>query len=234
MRGTWVNTATVAVGGGLGTVLHNNISPAWQTAAMNGIGLFTLVLGIKMAMASNKVLELVAAISIGGVLGTILQISGGMHGFGEWAQATVGAQGRFSEAIVTCTLLFCVGPMTLLGCLQDSLENKPDLLYVKSAMDGIGAIFFGAAMGIGVVATAALVLIIQGGLSLLAKPLSGLARRTDLLDEASAVGGLMIVSIGFGLLEIRNFPTADYLPAVVLAPLCCLLSEKFGKVKHAS
>ncbi len=240
MRGTWVNVASVAIGGTVGTLLGTAIPVAWQTAAMTGIGLFTLVLGIKMALASKNVLELVAAISIGGVIGTALHFSGGIEAFAEWAQTqatsriTGGATGRFSEAIVTCTILFCVGPMTLLGCLQDALEDKSDILYVKSAMDGISAIFFGAALGIGVVATAAILLVIQGSLSLLARRLRGVKNLPAYIEEASAVGGLLIVSISFGLLQIRQFPTADYLPAILLAPIFAAIQNRMRKTRDAT
>jgi hypothetical protein len=150
------------------------------------------------------------------------------------SRVTGGATGRFSEAIVTCTILFCVGPMTLLGCLQDSLEDKSDILYVKSAMDGISAIFFGAALGVGVVATAVILLVIQGSLSLLARRLRSVKNLTAYIEEASAVGGLLIVSIAFGLLQIRQFPTADYLPAILLAPIFAAVQHRFRRNRDAA
>ena len=119
--------------------------------------------------------------------------------------------------------------MTLLGCVQDAIEKKIDILALKSTMDGIAAIFFAAATGAGILVTALLLLVFQGLLTLLAKPLESIAKDEALLSETSGVGGAILLSTGLGLLEIANLKGANYLPALVLAPVLVIAERKFRR-----
>ena len=148
-----------------------------------------------------------------------------------WAKANLGGTGRFTEAIVATSILFCVGPMTLLGCIQDGLEGKSDLLALKSTMDGIAAVFFAAAMGPGVLVTAVVVLVFQGAITLAAGRLRKFAENASAVAEMSAAGGAILLATGFGLLGIKTLPTANFLPALVLAPL---LAWGLGRIEVKS
>ena len=195
---------------------------------MGGIGLVTFAIGIKMFLDSRNVLIVIASIVIGGVIGLALGIHAGVEAFSRWAQEYFGAGGSstFAEAVLTTSVLFCVGPLTLLGCMQDALEGKIELLAVKSLMDGFGAIIFAAALGPGVLVTAGVVLIFQGLLTLLASPLRRVLHDDKTIAEATAVGGVMMMMIGLNLLQVKlgrfgdlAIPTSNYLPGLLVAAL---------------
>ena len=171
MRGTLLNTATVAGGALVGLAMRNVIPAGWQGVAMSGIGLVVVALGVRMFLPSRNVLAVTIAMAIGGILGTVFGLQHLLISFSEWAKTSLGGTGKFSEAVVTTSVLFCVGPMTLLGCLEDGLEGKIDLLKIKSTLDGVGAVFFAATLGPGVLVTAGVVLVVQGALTLSAKSL---------------------------------------------------------------
>lgn len=234
IRGTLLNTATVVVGSLVGWALGVRVPEEAMQIALAGLGLVTIGIGIKLFLESKNVLVIAFALAVGGILGMALGIQAGLEAFAGWAESSLGelATGRFTEAVVTTSILFCVGPMTLLGCLQDGLEGKIELLAIKSTLDGIGAVFFAATLGPGVLVTALVVLVFQGALTLSASRLRAFARDGELLAEASAVGGTMMVAIGLGLLEIKSLPVANYLPALVLAPLAMLVARRWLPV-HA-
>jgi uncharacterized protein len=219
MRGTLLNTATVTAGALLGLAVGRFVPIGYEPIVISGLGLVTLGLGAKLFLGSKNVLVVAAAVALGGALGHALGLHAGVESLAAWAQATFGGTGRFSEAIITTFVLFCIGPMTLLGCLQDGLERRIELLAVKSTLDGFGAFFFAATLGPGVLVTAALLFLWQGSLTLLARPLRPLAENPALIDELSGAGGAIMLAIGLGLLRVADLPTADYLPALALAPL---------------
>lgn len=231
MRGTLLNTATVAGGALVGLALGKGLPEVYQAIVMQGLGFVTMSIGIKMFLETKNVLIVAASIALGAILGTLLGIQTGLEIFAEWAKVQFGGTnpGRFTEAIVTTSILFCVGPMTLLGCIQDAVERKIDLLALKSTLDGIGAVFFAAAMGPGVLVTAAVVLVFQGLLTLGARPLQGLSKDLDKIAEISAAGGPIMLGIGLGLTGIKSFPTANYLPALLIAPMLVSLARRLEK-----
>jgi hypothetical protein len=204
---------------------------------MNGLGLITVALGLKMFLEAKHILIIAGAIVLGGMIGLALGLQVGIQNFADWAKHVFGGTdaGRFSEAVLTTSILFCVGPMTLLGCLQDGLEGKIDLIAIKSTMDGIAAIFFAAALGRGVLVTAGVVLVVQSTLTFLAKPLKPIASDQELLSEITGSGGVMLMGIGLGagLLNIKEIPVATYLPALVLAPLGVVVMRKMKLRKAA-
>lgn len=220
-KGTALNTATVVVGSVVGLAAGAAVPPEYKVVATAGIGLATLGLGVKMFLETKSVLIVVAAIVLGGVLGLLLRLDEGLRAFAEFAKSTLGAgeDGRFEEGLITASVLFCVGPMTLLGCLQDGLEGKIELLAIKSTLDGFAALFLSATLGAGVLVSALVVLVFQGALTNGATRLKFLARHNDCLAETTAVGGLLLIAIGLGLLEVKSLAAATYLPALVVAPI---------------
>jgi uncharacterized membrane protein YqgA involved in biofilm formation len=231
MRGTLLNTATVGGGALVGLALRHVIPSGWQEVAMSGIGLVVIALGVRMFLPSRNILGVTIAMAVGGILGTIFGLQTGLVAVSEWAKATLGGTGRFSEAVVTTSVLFCVGPMTLLGCLEDGLEGKTDLLKIKSTLDGVGAVFFAATLGPGVLVTAAIVLVVQGALTLSARSLRSFAQDEVLVAEATAVGGIMMIATALGLLGIKSLPVANYLPALALAPAITATGRRWGKAR---
>lgn len=227
MRGTLLNTATVAVGGFIGWRLGNVVPDEMGRLALSGLGLVTVGLGLKQLLGTKSFPGLAVALVVGGVLGHLAGIQVGIDSFAAWAKDALGGTGRFQEAIVLTSVLFCIGPMTLLGCLRDGIEGDIELLAVKSTLDGFAALMFAAAMGPGVLVTAAVVLVFQGTLTLLARPLKRVLEDGALVNEMVAVGGAMLVAIGFGLLEMLKLSVSSYLPALVLAPLFVVMGRRW-------
>ncbi len=177
-------------------------------------------------------MALVAAIAFGGLIGMAIGIQPGLEAFAEWARANLGgSKGTFNEGLITTSILYCVGPMTLLGCLQDALEGKIELLAIKSTLDGISSIFFAAALGSGVLVTALIVLIFQGALTFAARPLKRFAQDGELIDETGAAGGILLMGIGAGMVGIKGLRLETYTPALVLMPLFIVLFRKVSARK---
>jgi uncharacterized membrane protein YqgA involved in biofilm formation len=228
MKGTILNTTTVVAGSIVGLLIGKLISPEAKHIAMDGLAIVTMGIGIKMFFGSKNVLIAAFSIAFGGILGLLFHIQYGIDHLAEWVKTSVGGGGTFTEGLVSSFVLFCVGPLTLLGCIQDGLEGKSELLSLKSTMDGVCAIFLAATLGIGVLFSAAFMLVFQMAITFAARPLSFLRTDPDLLAELEGVGGPIMVAIGLSVLEIKKFPTANYLPALVLAPLLVLLSRRLA------
>ena len=226
MKGTILNTVTVATGSLVGLLIGKFIPESAQQVALGGLGLVTMGLGMKMFLGSKNILIVAGSIALGGIIGLLLGIQVGLENIADWVKHSVGGGGTFSEGFVASCVLFCIGPMTLLGCIQDGLEGKSELLSLKSTMDGVAAIFLAASLGVGVLFSAAFVLIFQGALTLAARPLSSLKSDQGLLAELEGTGGPIMLAIGLSLLNIKKLPTANYLPALVLAPMMVLLSRR--------
>ncbi len=229
MKGTLLNAGTV-VAGSLGGLLVGRVLPAaLGPVAMGALGLVTLGTGLKMFGASKNVPLVAGALVLGGLLGAAVGIAPALEAVGEWVRARVGGGGSFTQGFVTASVLFCVGPMTILGCIEDGLTGRSETLRLKSTLDGVAALFLAAPLGLGgfgVLASALSVLLVQGAITLAARPLSPLRDRPAALAELTGVGGPIVAAIGLSLLEIKRLPVADYLPALVLAPGAALLLER--------
>ncbi|MEL6494172.1 MAG: DUF554 domain-containing protein [Cyanobacteria bacterium J06623_7] len=234
--GTWINVFTVILGTGLGVLLKDIISHKIQTIITQGIGLLTLWIGISMANSMGEVeaggingaILGLLAIALGGVLGELLEIEAKLTVFGDWLKHKFKGQGLFTEGFVASSLLFCVGPMTLLGSFSNGLSGDNTLLVLKSTMDGIISIALANIYGIGVGFSSIVILLYQGGLSLLVGLLGSTvpqAEDSPYLLLISGIGGLMIMGIGCNLLEIAKIRVASFLPAIALAPLVYWLTS---------
>ncbi|KAA0225342.1 DUF554 domain-containing protein [Fimbriimonadia bacterium ATM] len=217
IRGTYLNAATVLGGGLLGLAVGNSLPSDYKTLAQAAIGIGTIAMGIRMFLGTGNSLIPILSLIVGGAIGHLIGIQAGLDALGGYAKDRLGAGGRFQEAFVSSSVLFCVGPMTLLGCLEDGLRKKIDLLSIKSLLDGVSSIFFAASLGPGVLLTVGTVLVVQMPLTLAASKLRPLADRKEILNEVTSVGGLILMVIGLGLLELRSLPSADFLPGLLLA-----------------
>ncbi len=234
LSGTLLNAATVLVGGILGTILGDRLPERIREQVVRGVGLFTLALGMKFALDTGNLLYLLGSIVLGGILGSLAGIDRRLNALGDALQrrfAAPGSTSTVSEAFVTAAIVFCVGPLTFLGSLQNGLTGDSGLLTIKSVLDGFTAIALAATLGWGVLLTIAVILVYQGGLALGASVLAGLLSDAQ-LREMNAVGGLLILGVGLKLLGIRDVKVADFLPAILVAPLLVAavikIKEAFG------
>ncbi|MEX2243704.1 MAG: DUF554 family protein [Fimbriimonadaceae bacterium] len=218
-RGTLLNTLTVLAGAGLGLWVGRNLREDLQAVALTGIGLISVGLGVKLFLETKNILITAIAVIGGGLIGAAVGIDVGVANFAEAMRGAIGGDEHFSDGLITASVLFCVGPMTLLGCIKEGLERDIHLLAVKSVFDMVAAFFLAAGLGVGVLVSAAVVLVVQVLLTALARPLRRLAERPQLAAEASAAGGAIMIAIAINLLDLREVPTEVFLPALFIAPL---------------
>jgi uncharacterized membrane protein YqgA involved in biofilm formation len=221
LSGTLLNALTVLIGGLLGTVLGDRLPERLRENVVRGVGVFTLAMGTKFAIDTSNLLYILGSILIGGVIGSLWGVDRRLNELGAALQrrfASRAGGGTVAEAFVTASIVFCVGPLTFLGSIQNGLTGDAGLLAIKSVLDGFTSIALAATLGWGVLLTIPLILLYQGGLALGASAFAGLLSELQ-LREMSAVGGLLIIGVGLKLLSIRDVKVADYLPAILVAPL---------------
>lgn len=228
LLGTMINTATVLVGSGLGLVAGAWVPEEAKPLTLSAIGIVTIVMGLKMAGRTRQILLAVGCLVIGGLLGIILRIPTGVEALADTVKNLTGGGGRFNEGLITASVLFCIGPMTLLGCLEDGLEGKIEILGLKSTLDLVASFFLAVTLGPGVLASALVVLVFQGALTLAARLLKPLADDQAMIDETTGVGGLILIAIGLNLLDLKKIPTEAFLPALMLAPMGAAALARFS------
>ncbi len=243
--GTVLNVVAVLVGGTVGTLLGDRLPARVRDVVTDGLGLVTLVIGGLNAAAvvdpalvdelgrGVPLLVVLGSVVVGGVLGAAFRLEARLEGLGAVLQRRfAGKEGgpetrrRFIEGYVTASLVFCVGPLTVLGSLEDGMGRGIELLALKSVLDGFAALAFAASLGWGVVASAVTVFTVQGSLTVI-----GIAAG-EVLSEAqvaalTATGGVLLLGVGLRLLRIRTIPVGDLLPALVVAPLLSALLATF-------
>ncbi|HUU45161.1 MAG TPA: DUF554 domain-containing protein [Acidobacteriota bacterium] len=217
MLGTWINTGTVIAGSLIGLAVGDRLPERIRRSILTALGLVTLGIGVQMTLRGTRLFLIIGSLIAGGILGEWIGIERALERFAAWLQARVriGASGRFVQGFVTASLLFCVGPMTVVGAIEDGVTGDASLLVTKSVMDGLAAMALSATTGIGVLFAAGTVLVVQGPLTLLGGALSSLTEPA-VLDQFSAVGGLIILGLGIRLLGLKEIPIANYLPALVI------------------
>ena len=231
MTGTVLNIIAVLIGGSIGTLLGSRLPAKVLETAMHGLGLMGVAIGVVMASGTENFLIPLFSVVVGGILGELLRIDDGLNWLGAQAEARWGGhlgQNRVAgwsvtRAFVTSSLIFCVGPMTILGSIQDGLLGDYELLAIKSALDGFAAIPLAASLGPGVLLSVGTVALVQGGLSTLAMGIGGglgdVSRATPWVFELTAAGGVIIIGIGLSLLELKKIRVANLLPSIAIAPL---------------
>ncbi|MDQ4089358.1 MAG: DUF554 domain-containing protein [Actinomycetota bacterium] len=228
--GTAVNVATVVAGTVAGVVLGDRLPERIRTTVLQVVGLMTVVIGVREAATTHNVVFPLVSLLLGAVVGEALRIEDRLDGVGERLRRRVEGDGadrrdsRFTEGFVAASLLFCVGPLTILGSIRDGLggADASQLLLVKSALDGVVAVVFASTLGWGVGFSALTIVLVQGTLTATA----GAADRVlteRMVTEMTAAGGVMILGIGLRLLDITRVRVASLLPALVLAPLAVAL-----------
>jgi hypothetical protein len=242
--GTIINVVTVLLGGTLGTLLGARLPEKMRETIMHALGLLTIVIGVQLSLETGNVLIVLGSLLLGGLVGELLRIESGIDQVGRWLQERTGGESespaenpsatleggatRFSHAFLTASLVFCVGPMTILGSIQDGLTGDYTLLAVKSTMDGFAALAFASTLGPGVIFSALTVLVYQGALTLGAGWADAVL--TDpMVAEMTATGGVLMLALGLGLLQIKKIRAGNLLPALAFAPAIVAVVKAFSR-----
>ena len=221
MIGVIVNVITVVIGSSIGLLFKKGIPEKVSKAAMTGLGACTLYIGISGSLAGENPLIAIASVVLGAIVGTLLNIDGAINHLAEKVETRFqkkGTQGSIAEGIISATLLFCVGSMTVTGSIQAGLTGDHSLLITKAMLDLVSSMMLASSLGVGVLLSAVAVLIIQGGLVLLAGLIAPLLS-TGAINEMTCAGSILIMMIGINLMGITKIKVADYLPAILFAPI---------------
>jgi len=252
MIGTLLNIATVLAGGAIGLLFGSRFSDGLRKTVVAGLGLFTLAYGIFNFLKTQNPIIVLGSLLVGALLGEWWQVEQGLQNFGKWleirfSRVLAGRSARrsnsengspptrliapskdFVRGFLTASLVFCVGPMTILGSIQDGLSGDYSLLAIKAVLDGFAALAFASTLGMGVLFSVLVILVFQGGISLLAGLLSTVVTPT-MMAEMTAVGGVLLLGIALSsLLEIKPIRVGNFLPALAIAPLVVAILASLG------
>lgn len=246
LNGTIINAAAVAVGSLLGVRMGQKLGARYRSIVLQALGLITILLGIdagalRFADTVERVsplvkdgrtygarlaMAMIVCLILGALIGTALRLHERIEALGAWIHARFSGQDghTFAEGFLTASVIFCIGPLTLLGCLQNGAHGDPSYLYIKSLLDGVCSLALASSLGWGVVASVIVVLVFQGSLSVLAKWFA------EPLDDVSLalmtiVGGIVLLATAFMILEIKKIPVANLLPGIFLPPLIVWIVE---------
>ncbi|MBU8891377.1 MAG: DUF554 domain-containing protein [Bacteroidales bacterium] len=216
MTGTIINAAAILIGSLIGIALNKKLPERFIKIVFHAIGLFTLFIGFYMAMKTNNLFLMVISIVTGGIIGEWINIDKYVNLFGDKMKSKLKSKNsRFSEGLVTAFLLFCMGSVTILGAIEEGLGGEPNLLLAKSVLDGVSSIALAAALGYGVAFSIIPLFIYQGGLTLFASHFGDFFAES-IINELTAVGGLMLIGLGLNILEIKKIKILNMLPGLIV------------------
>ena len=223
MWGTLVNAAVIIAGGLIGTVFNRSLPQRYLSIIFQGMGLFVVVLGVSMSIKMEHVLICVFSLLLGGLSGELLKIDKQLNTFGEWLKRNFRFKSeRFTEGFVSASLIYCIGAMAVLGAIEEGAGNFPTILLTKSVMDGFSSIAFAAALGVGVIFSSIPVAVYQGIITLIAFLFAD-SLNMSIVNELSAVGGILIIGLGINILEIKDIKVVNLLPALVFVIVLMLI-----------
>ncbi|HEB65466.1 MAG TPA: DUF554 domain-containing protein [Chloroflexi bacterium] len=234
MTGTLINITTVLLGSALGIAFGARLPARVRQTVVAGLGLFTAAIGLQMFFETQNALIVLGSLLIGSLLGEWWHIEENLARLGGWLERHFTSpdpeaeSSRFVRGFLTASILFCVGPMTILGSIQDGLTGDYSLLAIKAVLDGFASLAFASTLGVGVAFSSLVILVYQGGLSLLAAQAQALIS-DPMMTEMTAVGGVLLVGIAISsLLEIKEIRVGNFLPALALAPLIVAVLAFWG------
>lgn len=238
MTGTILNIITVLIGGTLGMLFGARLPERLKLTVVAAMGLFTVAIGIQMFLKTENPIIVLGGLLIGALLGEWWRIEDGLQNLGAWLEKRFAGGGdgsnpgyrgnRFVRGFLTSSLLFCVGPMTILGSIQDGLTGDYSLLAVKSVLDGFAALAFASTLGMGVLFSTLVILVYQGGLTLLAAQVQAIVT-SPMMNEMTAAGGVILIGLALSsLLEIKKIRAGNFLPALVITPLIVVVLSLLG------
>lgn len=223
MIGTLVNTGAVVMGSAIGLGVGPRLPERIKLILMQALGLSTLVIGLRMALEAQHALLAIACLLLGGLTGEGLRIEQRLENLAETLRGRLRSDSsHFVEGFVTATLLYLTGAMTIIGSIQDGTVGDPGVLLIKSLLDGVASVALASSLGVGVMFSAVPVLLVQGGITLLAGQLAFLSQ-PSVLDAINAAGGLLILGIGINLLGLSRIYVGNLLPALLYAIIGALL-----------
>ena len=236
MVGTIINIITVAVGSLLGMSVGDRLPEKTQQSVVFGLGLVTLYVGIDNTQQTGNIIIPLIALVIGILIGEWLDIQSRLDAFGGWLQRVSArnekdddslARERFINGFVTASLVFCVGPLTFVGSLQDGISGDYQLLAIKSVLDGFASLAFAASLGVGVMFSIVTIVIVQGGIALMGM-LVGEVMSEVMIAEMTSTGGLLLIGLSLILMDIQKPRVANFLPALLIAPLLIVIANTIG------
>lgn len=242
MTGTLINMITVLVGGIIGILFGSRLPERVQRTIIAGLGLFTAAIGIQMFLETDNPIVVLGSLLVGGLLGEWWRIEDGLSNLGGYLERrftkvkseqmvtpdeNINQGSRFIRGFLTASLVFCVGPMTILGSIQDGLTGDYSLLAIKAVLDGFAALAFASTLGVGVLFSALVILVYQGGISLLASQAQALISPA-MMTEMTAVGGVLLLGIAVSsLLELKTIRVGNFLPALLIGPIIVAILDYF-------
>ena len=234
MTGTIINIAAILIGGTLGMLFGARVPEKLKTTVISGMGLFTAAMGLQMFLKTENPLIVLGALLIGALLGEWWRIEDGLQALGgilekRFAKSDAeDGSSKFVRGFLTASLLFCIGPMAILGSIQDGLTGNYNTLAIKSVLDGFASLAFASTLGIGVMFSSVILLVYQGGISLLASQLNAIVT-PSMMNELTATGGVILVGLAISsLLEIKKIRVGNFLPALAIAPLIVWILGRLG------
>ena len=223
MIGTLVNVGAIILGGSIGLLFRAKIPERLFKIVFQAIGVFTLYLGVSMALKASELLIMVFSLVLGSLLGELLRLEEQVEKLSERLKKRVGSgDANFSTGLLTAFMLFCMGAMSIVGSLEEGMGKEPTLLLTKSLMDGISSVALAAVMGIGVLFSVIPLLIYQGGLTLLAALFGDIIPQV-VINEITGIGGVLIIALGISILELKKIKVLNMLPAILIEILLCYI-----------
>ena len=225
MFGTIVNTLAIIAGSLIGVVLKGGIPKKYNITVMQSVSLAVILIGMKAALKTDELLLVIFSLAIGSVAGELLGIEARLEQLGQWLESRFSKGGNgIAKGFVTASLIYCVGSMAIVGSLESGLSGNHQTLFAKSVLDGIASIILASTLGIGVAFSAVSVFLYQGVITVTAAYMKA-ALIPPVISQMSAVGGLLIMGIGFNLMEIKKIKVGNMLPAIAM-PLAYYLLKK--------
>jgi len=218
MIGTIVNSAAIIAGCLIGLILKGRFPNRLRVILFQGIGLTTLMIGVQMVIQGTKVLPIILSLIVGGIIGETIDIEKKLDQLGNRIKRMFSnQQGKenFTEGFIAASLLFCVGSMAVMGAIEEGINGNPGILLAKSALDGVSSIIFAASLGIGVLFSAIPVFVYQGTITQIAHLIKNYITG-DMINEMTAVGGILIIGLSLGILEIKKLKVANMLPSLIV------------------
>jgi len=234
MIATIINCITVLIGSIIGVRLTSRINDQLKEVLYICVGMISLVIGFRMCFEFTKTIYVVISLTAGGLAGYLIDIDGAILRFGRFLERVTSrgkavGESTFAHGFLNASILFCVGALTIVGSIRAGVSKDYELLLTKSIMDGISSVIFAAGMGIGVAFSIISVLVIQGGLTLLAMMFGDFIPAL-VISEISGLGGIMIIMIGLNLLKLKEIKTANFLPALLIVALLAALDPYISMV----
>ncbi|GBU21925.1 hypothetical protein R80B4_01827 [Fibrobacteres bacterium R8-0-B4] len=231
LLGTIVNSAAIVAGSLAGLVLPR-MPDRMREVVMQGLGLAILFIGLSMGLKTENFILVIVSLALGGIAGSLMRLDELLDWVGRRLDAAIkSGGGGVAHGFVTATLIFCVGAMAVVGAIDGALRGDHTLLYTKAVLDGITSMLLTATLGIGVIFSAAAVLLYQGGIALSAEYIMSFLNQAELdliITDISAVGGILVAAVGLSMLEIKKINVVNLLPSMLVIAVLALVNNKWG------